>query len=141
VGQAAGGATAISSDINRRPLQHSRRKPLPPSPHASSLRTDWWRQLLSICVGIWRRPAPSHARRRLGAVEVVRDAAAKRRYTPSERGLAQARRRPSTEPAKLTNPTPNRQLRRMTFFLAFLFLPPLRDAKEWRLASTQRRMK
>jgi hypothetical protein len=38
----------------------------------------------------------------VGAVEVVRDAAAKRRYMPRERGLAQARRRPSTEPAQLT---------------------------------------
>jgi len=69
--------------------------------------------------------SPPHARRRLGAVEVVRGAAAKRRYTPRERGLAQARRRPSTEPAKLTNPTPNRQLRRMAylsrFFLVFAF--------------------
>ncbi|MFZ8811032.1 MAG: hypothetical protein ACO2PN_23350 [Pyrobaculum sp.] len=47
---------------------------------------------------------PSHAWRRLakiGAEEVVsgarhRDVAAKRRYTLRERGLAQARRRPST---------------------------------------------
>jgi hypothetical protein len=55
------------------------------TPHVSSLWTGWWRQLPSICVGIGRRPAPSHARRRLGAVEVVRDS--------GHRGVAGRRQR------------------------------------------------
>ncbi len=74
------------------------------------------------------------------AVAAVREAV----YALRERGLAQYVREADVVnwigPPPLTNPTPNRQMRRMAFFPAFFSSSPSRRAEEWRLVSTQRRV-
>jgi hypothetical protein len=71
--------------------------PLPPGPHASSYGQANRGGGRIPVPPQKRRAFPPHAWRRLaGAVEVVRGAEAKRRRTLRERGLTQARRRPST---------------------------------------------
>jgi hypothetical protein len=139
-GQAAGGVVAISSGINLHQTPHR--------PRMSLLYGQAGGGGGRVSAPPQKRWAfPPHARRRLGVVEVVRDAAAKRRYTPSARGGRPSRRqgggrqldrsidKPTPRPTKLPT-AKNGVLSRLSSFL-----PPLRGAEEWRLDFTQRRMK
>jgi hypothetical protein len=67
-------------------------------------------------------------------------------YVMRERGLAQYMWEAEVvnwtgPPSRQTRPLQNRQLRRMALISAFFSSSLSRDAEEWRLAFTQRRMK
>jgi hypothetical protein len=115
-GQAAGEATAISSGINLHQTPHRPRR-------LDTLHGQAGGGGSRVSVQAQKRGAfPSHARRRLGVVEVVRGAAG-----PGEAESVN-RARP------VDNPTPqSRQLRRMAFFSTFS--PSFLFARRRRMAS------